>query len=132
MKLMKLIIKTSDEMQKLGQSISIGCKDEGVIIYLYGNLGSGKTTLVRGFLQGLGYRGYVKSPTFTLIEIYNVNDKTICHFDLYRLSDIQEFDNIGGRDYFTQDNICLVEWPEMLQKILPSADLICNIRCHVL
>lgn len=99
-------------------------------IYLIGTLGSGKTTLVRGFLRGAGYQSTVKSPTYTLVEPYQLPNKTIYHFDLYRLNNPQEIENIGIRDYFTPTSICLIEWPERAKNLLPPADLSCYIELH--
>ncbi|MDF2866981.1 MAG: tsaE [Gammaproteobacteria bacterium] len=109
----------------LAQVCSVPC-----IIFLQGQLGMGKTTLTRGFIQGLGVRGTVKSPTFTLVEPYDLVDKQVFHFDLYRMNEPEELEYIGIRDYFAQNSICLIEWPERGQGILPAADLICQLSLH--
>lgn len=122
---MEIIIKTTNAMQKFGTAIAHAC-EVGCVIYLHGELGVGKTTLVRGFLRGLGHQGHVRSPTFTLLEPYQLDACLVYHFDLYRLVNAEEFAYIGGRDYFTEQSICLIEWPERSRGFLPMADLICN------
>lgn len=95
----------------------------GLFISLSGDLGSGKTTLARGVLRGLGYEGKVKSPTYTLVELYKLSRLDLYHFDLYRFSNPQELLDAGFRDDFDDGNICLVEWPERAAGLLPQADL---------
>lgn len=126
MKLTKLIA-TENEMYALGAALARHCPS-GAVIYLYGELGAGKTTLVRGFLRQLGHKGTVKSPTYTLIEPYEFNDALhICHVDLYRLEQPHALDHIGLSDYLYLHSICLIEWPEKAEKLLP----IPNLRCFI-
>ena len=123
---MKFEISIPEIMENLGQGCSTCC-ETGVQIFLRGDLGAGKTTFVRGFLRGLGYAGKVKSPTYTLIEPYNLARFTVYHFDLYRLTDPLELEAIGGRDYFDGSGVCLVEWPEKASTYLGEPDLMVDI-----
>ena len=122
----KLIIRDENEMMSFGGKVAEKFP-EGGMVYLNGDLGAGKTTLVRGLLRSLGYQGTVKSPTYTLVEPYQINNRMIYHFDLYRLADPEELEYIGGREYWNTDALCLVEWPEKAKRFLPDPDLIINI-----
>ena len=95
----------------------------GMVIYLRGDLGAGKTTLVRGTLNALGYTGRVKSPTYTLVEPYRAAGLDLRHFDLYRLRDEEEWESAGFRDEFDGQNIFFIEWPEKAQELIPHADM---------
>lgn len=92
-------------------------------LWLSGEIGTGKTTFVRGFLSAAGWHSKVKSPTYTLVEPYTIGDQTIFHFDLYRIKDYIELENIGIRDYFMQPAVYLIEWAERMKKMLPPSDL---------
>jgi tRNA threonylcarbamoyladenosine biosynthesis protein TsaE len=127
MRSMTLVLNNEQEMRDFGKQIAL-LADGVHVIYLQGVLGAGKTTLSRGFLQGLGYAGAVKSPTYTLVETYLIPPRTIHHFDLYRMHALEELEELGFRDYFTDDTLCLIEWPENGQGRLPDADLVCHLE----
>ncbi|PUA20334.1 tRNA (adenosine(37)-N6)-threonylcarbamoyltransferase complex ATPase subunit type 1 TsaE [Glaciimonas sp. PCH181] len=99
----------------------------GLTIYLHGDLGAGKTALTRALLHAAGYSGHVKSPTYTLVEPYTVNLNLqavdVMHFDLYRMASPEEFLEAGFREHFNETNICIVEWPEKAENVLPTPDI---------
>lgn len=117
-------LKLSDEAAtlRLGGALAPGARP-GRVLHLRGDLGSGKTTLVRGLLRALGYAGRVRSPTYTLVELYSVSSLNLYHFDFYRFEDREEWLNSGFRDYFNPDSICIVEWPERAGDLLSPSDL---------
>jgi len=106
----------------LGAAVAAGLTP-GMVIYLRGELGAGKTTLARGLLQSLGVTERIKSPTYTLVEPYIVSSLYLYHFDFYRLQHPDEWVDAGFRDYFSSDAVCLVEWPDKAGAQLPAADM---------
>ena len=124
---MTQIVDSAENMEAAGASL-IRSISAPSVIFLRGNLGAGKTTFVRGALRALGYQGLVKSPTFTLVETYTFEKFSVHHFDLYRISDPEELDFIGVREYNNDDTICFIEWPDMGLRMLPKPSVEVNIE----
>jgi tRNA threonylcarbamoyladenosine biosynthesis protein TsaE len=121
---MTLDLKLPDaaDTARLGAALAAGV-EPGRALHLSGDLGTGKTTLVRGLLRALGVTGPVKSPTYTWVEPYELSRLDLYHFDFYRLADRTEWLSSGLREYFRPDAFCIVEWPEKAGSLLPSPDL---------
>lgn len=117
--------------EQMGGQLATCCECPS-ILYLLGEMGTGKTTFVRGFLKALGYTGTVRSPTYTLLEPYPLADCTVYHVDLYRISDPEELDYLGLRDYLATQMICLIEWPQRGGYLTPAADLEIHLAYHQL
>lgn len=120
-------LKDEPATLKFAAELAAALPDAGLTIHLHGNLGAGKTTLVRGLLQALGHQGNVKSPTYTLVEHYQLVHKPVFHFDLYRLADPEELLYLGIEDYLTPTALLLIEWPEQGGAMLPKPDLTVNL-----
>jgi len=116
-------IADAEAMEQLGARLAQASAKAGLVVHLHGNLGAGKTTLVRGFLRGLGHQGNVRSPTYTLVEPYDFPQRRVYHLDLYRLGDAEELEWIGLRDLLDGSSVVLIEWPERGLGVLPPADL---------
>jgi tRNA threonylcarbamoyladenosine biosynthesis protein TsaE len=121
---MSLDIKLPDPAatEALGRALAPGAAP-GRVVHLRGDLGAGKTTLARGLLRGLGHGGRVKSPTYTLVEPYELSSLHFYHFDFYRLKNKEEWEEAGFREYFNAQSLCVVEWPERAEGLLSPPDL---------
>lgn len=121
-------ITLSDETAQVafGEALGEALNGRGRV-HLEGELGAGKTTLCRGVLRAYGHRGAVKSPTYTLVEPYELGERRVHHFDLYRLGDPEELEFIGARDLLEDDSLSLIEWPSRGQGWLPVADLVVEL-----
>jgi tRNA threonylcarbamoyladenosine biosynthesis protein TsaE len=117
-----LLLSDAEATLKAGGRLAPGLRG-GMVVALSGELGAGKTTLVRGILRGRGWSGAVKSPSYTLVEHYLISSLYFYHFDFYRLGDPDEWRYTGFAEYFRPDSVCLIEWPERLGARLPICDL---------
>ena len=120
--MVEILLDSAVATERLGARLAEALKP-GCIIYLHGELGAGKTTLARGLLHGLGHGGTVKSPTYTLVEPYQIGPWRLFHWDLYRLADPEELEFLGLRDQLDSEAVLLIEWPERGAGVLPSAEL---------
>jgi len=122
MKELKILLSNEKNTLDLGENISTRLA-AGLLIFLKGDLGAGKTTLARGLIKGLGHTGSVKSPTYSLIEQYEFDAFTLNHFDLYRFTDSNEWLASGFQEYINSYDVTLIEWPEKSAEFLPKPDL---------
>jgi len=128
--MLKLKVSGEQAQEALGAALA-AASPVNCVIYLIGDLGAGKTTLVRGFIRSLGHKGAIKSPTYALLEPYELPDRRCYHFDLYRLADPGELEYLGLRDLLQSEAVLLVEWPEKGEGELPPADLAIKISHNV-
>ncbi|MEP1217231.1 MAG: tRNA (adenosine(37)-N6)-threonylcarbamoyltransferase complex ATPase subunit type 1 TsaE [Marinobacter sp.] len=126
---LRLFLKDEQDTEQLGRILAglVNESCQGLVVFLEGDLGMGKTTLSRGIMRGLGHGGAVKSPTYTIVEPYEHLDPPAYHFDLYRLGDPEELEYMGIRDYFQGRNLCVIEWPGRGLGVLPEPDLLVSL-----
>jgi len=118
----RIVLPDASATLAAGAAIATGLRG-GMVVGLTGELGAGKTTLVRGMLRGLGWTGSVKSPTYTLVEHYAISSLYFYHFDFYRFSEPDEWESTGFSEYFRPDAVCVIEWPERVAAWLPQIDI---------
>ena len=126
---MRLVLGSAEQTEAFGGRLAL-LRPEGnplSVLYLLGDLGTGKTTLARGFLRACGVHGIVRSPTYTLLEVYATPGLSVLHLDLYRLSDPAELENLGLREWARNGSAWLIEWPQRGAGRLPPADLLLTL-----
>ncbi len=123
---MQIFLKDSSETELLG-ALLWRVLPEKCLVFLSGDLGAGKTTLIRGLLRAAGHNGVVRSPTYSLVEEYRLGERNVFHFDLYRLKEPEELEWMGMSDYLNQSSLCCIEWPQMGLGFLPNADVTIDI-----
>lgn len=123
------IIETfkTEETRELGRKLG-ECVKEGTVISLVGELGVGKTVFTQGFADGLGVSGCVNSPTFTIVQVYDDGRIPFYHFDVYRIGDISEMDEIGYEEYFYGEGVCIVEWANLIEELMPPNHTVITIQ----
>jgi tRNA threonylcarbamoyladenosine biosynthesis protein TsaE len=124
---MKITLLNEQETELLGAELWRALPEK-CLVFLHGDLGAGKTTLTRGVLRAAGHKGAVKSPTYTLVEEYDIANRKVYHFDLYLVKDPEELELIGIRDYFEQQSLCFIEWAELGKGFLPQPDVELTIK----
>lgn len=114
-----IVTHSEQETRELGRKLGTSCMS-GDIVLLHGDLGVGKTVFTKGFAEGIGVQETVSSPTFTIVQIYESGRLPLYHFDVYRIADVEEMEEIGYEDYFYGNGVCLIEWAELISEILPD------------
>ena len=129
---LRVLLANEQKMHAFGEEIAkaVTCVNRPLLIVLNGDLGAGKTTLSRGILLGLGHMGAVKSPTYTILEPYDLEIGKVFHFDLYRLMDPEELYDIGFNDYLSEAQLCMIEWPDKGGGLVPKADISLQINSN--
>lgn len=123
----KLRVKNEEETRALGLKLAREAK-AGMVIALAGDLGTGKTALTRYIAEGLGIRDKITSPTFTIVKEYKGGRLPLYHFDVYRIKDPKELEDMGYEEYFCGDGLCVVEWAELIEELLPESALIIEME----